>query len=100
MAASLGFNPRAREGATSVPGGRSAWRASFNPRAREGATAQGGRRCSMNLVSIHAPVRARLVVIVEHAPALAVSIHAPVRARRVKAISPTPGQVEFQSTRP
>ena len=53
------FNPRAREGATSEPNLCIFDTDCFNPRAREGATVRITMVNGSNIVSIHAPVRAR-----------------------------------------
>ena len=55
------FNPRAREGATYCNIQITILTGRFNPRAREGATSAFGRLKNINAVSIHAPVKARLV---------------------------------------
>ena len=54
------FNPRAREGATSPINQNTRWQTGFNPRAREGATEGEGEGEGEGVVSIHAPVKARL----------------------------------------
>ena len=55
-----GFNPRAREGATSISTDTVNQLICFNPRAREGATKTFLNTLSVYDVSIHAPVKARL----------------------------------------
>ncbi len=54
------FNPRAREGATAKTGAGKQGKQGFNPRAREGATVNHFSGRILQLVSIHAPVKARL----------------------------------------
>ncbi len=59
---SSSFNPRAREGATGKSFFGTYLAVSFNPRAREGATIDTIRVIIKNNVSIHAPVKARLII--------------------------------------
>ena len=54
-----GFNPRPREGATTIEGMHHVGLASFNPRPREGATHAAGTVHVGFDVSIHAPVKGR-----------------------------------------
>ena len=54
-----GFNPRTREGATSVKSITIARAEGFNPRTREGATGDTLEFLMADVVSIHAPVRVR-----------------------------------------
>ena len=78
------FNPRAREGATlsELRGADQSY--GFNPRAREGATRASEHKWVASNVSIHAPVRARLLAGNLYSMLDFVSIHAPVRARPCK----------------
>ncbi len=55
----IGFNPRAREGATARTQQGKNIRFCFNPRAREGATTPHALKAPDSTVSIHAPVKAR-----------------------------------------
>ena len=75
------FNPRAREGRDAAPGQRAAaHRGRFNPRAREGRDVrQFNIKATVDLVSIHAPVRGATYRTRAHIWAVRVSIHAPVR---------------------
>ena len=72
----------------------------FNPRAREGATSFFYRKARENDVSIHAPARARQSRFHVTRPTQDVSIHAPARARHQYTRQASTGASWFQSTRP
>ena len=72
----------------------------FNPRAREGATQKDGEPSGPALVSIHAPVKARRLSFFKAMSSEAVSIHAPVKARPRRGGGEASEESVFQSTRP
>ena len=78
-----GFNSRSREGATSRTVPRLCRKSCFNSRSREGATVLPVKRQRLAVVSIHAPVRERRRVRINHQLIQYVSIHAPVRERPI-----------------
>ena len=55
------FNPRTREGATLHRSTGKSWQECFNPRTREGATILQVQVATPSKVSIHAPVKVRLL---------------------------------------
>ena len=71
----------------------------FNPRPREGATTIEMVYLPHEPVSIHAPVRGRLGRLHVNNAHATVSIHAPVRGR-LEGAAPEVGEWMFQSTPP
>ncbi len=76
------FNPRPLAGATHPDPGCGRARCNFNPRPLAGATQLRHHCPSQQLISIHAPLRGRLVVLLQDGLLFPISIHAPLRERR------------------
>ena len=94
------FNPRAREGATIGFSRLKRPIKRFNPRAREGATPKAQLTNSHQVVSIHAPVRARPDrIFPEHVEDFGFNPRAREGATRNLSFG-NATLIQFQSTRP
>ena len=93
------FNPRPLAGATSLQGIYRLAHLYFNPRPLAGATQTGHDPHGPQHISIHAPLRGRLVFDVTKGNIYVISIHAPLRGRQ-EAESSRSRRKRFQSTPP
>ena len=56
----------------------------FNSRSHTGATITISDELTNLIISIHAPIRERLIIIIATARTTTISIHAPIRERRIQ----------------